>query len=99
MMPYAQWEMQKFTVLVLIDLLAAFDIVDHQILLEILSKKFGMAETMMDWFTSYLCDHKCKVCVGKEYSDIKIFKFSVPHGGILSPTLLTVIQVQYHPWY
>ena len=42
----------------------------------------------MDLFTSHLHVHKCKVCVGKEYSDIKTFNFSVPQGGTLSPTLL-----------
>ena len=28
------------------------------------------------------------MCAGKEYSDIKTFNFSVPQGGILSPTLI-----------
>ena len=73
----------KVMALVLINLSAAFDMVDHQILLEILCKMFSLAGTVMDWFTSYLHDHKFKVCIGKEYSDIKTFNFPVPQGGIL----------------
>ena len=64
-------EPQKIMALVPIDLSAAFHMVDHQILLEIWCKKFGLEGTIMDWFTSYLHDHKCNVWVGKEYSDVK----------------------------
>ena len=80
-------ESQKVTTLVLIDISATFDTVDHETLLETLCKTFGLTGTIMDWFTSHLHDHKCKVCVGKEYPDIKTFNFSVQQGGILSPTL------------
>ena len=68
-------ESQKVTALVLIDLSAAFDMVDHQTLLEILCKNFGLVGTFMDWFTAYLHDPKCKMWVGKEYLDVKTFNF------------------------
>ena len=62
MMPYGSMESQKVMAFVLIHLSAAFDMMDHQILLEFLCKKIGLAGTIMRWFTPYLYDNKCR-CV------------------------------------
>ena len=47
--------------LVLLDLSAAFDTVDHQILLEGLKKMFGFTGLVINWITSYLCGRSQKV--------------------------------------
>ena len=46
------WAMEhkNITILVIIDLSAAFDTVDHKVLLEVLQKCFGVEGTALDWF-------------------------------------------------
>ena len=46
-------ESQMVTAVVAIDLSAAFNTVDHEILLKVLIKKFGLQETALKWFNNY----------------------------------------------
>ena len=50
------WSMenQEVVPLIVIDLSAAFDTVDHDLLLAVLRKKFGMDQVALKWFRSYL---------------------------------------------
>ena len=63
----ALWNMEcgKATILTAMDLLVAFDTVDHEILLNILHDWFGLAGTALNWFNSYLRPHLCVVTVQK----------------------------------
>ena len=73
--------------LVLLDLLAAFDTVDHQILLERLKIMFGLTGTVINWITSYLSGRFQKVVVGDANSSAVPLSCGVPQGSILGPTL------------
>ena len=83
------WSMenQNVSALAAIDLSAAFDTVDHNILLTVLKNKFGISGTCLNWFKSYLTSRKCKVKVGEEYSTPKDLNFSVPQGSCAGPVL------------
>ena len=54
-------ERQSITTLVAIDLSAAFDTVDHEILLDILKHKFGIESKALQWFDNYLRPHSLMV--------------------------------------
>ena len=86
------WAMENQNVAALsaIDLSAAFDTVDHNILLEVLKVKFGISGTALDWFNNYLRPRYCKVNVGCEYSSPKELYFSVPQGSCAGPVLYLV---------
>ena len=64
------WNMEEqcVTALVAIDLNAAFDTVDHNVLIKVLNKKFGLSNTALMWFESYLQPRQFKVCVKGQYS-------------------------------
>ena len=54
---------QRVTLLVLLDLSAAFDTIDHQVLLHRLQVTYGVTGTALKWFQSYLTGRKQRVCI------------------------------------
>ena len=81
------WAMEKqhVTVKAAIDLSAAFDMVDHEILLKVLNLRFGIGSNALKWFDSYLRPRAIKVNVGSEYSLVREIDISVPQGSAASP--------------
>ena len=65
------WSMERkeATAVAVIDLSAAFDTVDHNILINLLHETFGIGDTALRWFQSYLENRYCKVKIGKDYSE------------------------------
>ena len=62
-------ESQHVTVVMALDLSAAFNTVGlHEILSNVLKHNFGLEDTVLNWFNSYLNPRSCKVNIGKEYS-------------------------------
>ena len=71
--------------------LAAFDTVDQTILVSRLSNRFGIRDTALNWFRSYLQLRKQFVSVnGIDLSAIKDLQYGVPQGSVLGPLLCSL---------
>ena len=73
--------------LLLLDLFAAFDTVDHEILLKRLNSKFLICGTALDWFCSYLTNLTQVVLIDGRKSQSRELKCGVPQGSVLGPIL------------
>lgn len=72
-------------VLVMLDLSAAFDVIDHDILFKRLDYSYGVTGDALRWIQSYLSDRRQCVAIGSATSDDKILGFGVPQGSVLGP--------------
>ena len=68
--------------LVLLDLSAAFDTVDHSVLLNVLSSRICVTDRVIEWFQSYLTGRSQVFCTGSDYSEVTSIACSVPQGSV-----------------
>ena len=75
------------SVLTLLDLSAAFDIIYHNILFHRLQYIYGISGTVLSWFEYYLtCTIQTITVNGQSSSPSDVF-FGVPQGSVRSPIL------------
>jgi hypothetical protein len=78
------------SILILLDLSAAFDTVDHEILFKTLENYFGISGSVLAWFRSYLSDRTQAVSVDGCLSGSADLVYGVPQGSVLGPVLFTL---------
>ena len=78
------------SVVVLLDLSAAFDTVDHAKLLHILKYEIGIDGTALKWFESFLVGRTQTVKIGDDYSEVLELLYGVAQGSVLGPPLFKI---------
>jgi len=87
---YTAADNKQVTVLIGLDLSAAFDTVDHEILLQRLQSEFGVTDTPLSWLRLYLEGRTNFVKLGQHQSLVVGLDIGVPQGSVLGPLLFAV---------
>ena len=93
---------QRVTLLILLDLSAAFDTVDHDTMLRRLESSFGIHGKALSWFTSYLSGRTQRIMINDSLSEPFKLECGVPQGSCLGPLLFSLYTsklfeiIEYH---
>ena len=78
------------TALVLIDFSAAFDIINHNILIQRLRLRYGIVGKALGWLQSYLQNRSQRVVIRDASSNTTCLTSGVPQGSVLGPLLFSL---------
>ena len=81
---------KKSVILVILDLSAAFNTVDHDRLLAVLNSRIDVTGAAFSWFESYLKGRTQHVAIKYVQSSMTILKCGVSQGSVLGPVLFTI---------
>ena len=77
-------------ILVMLDLSAAFDTIDHDILFSRMENTLGITGQALAWFKSYLSGRTLRIKIDKSFSELQDILWSVPQGSVLGPLLFLI---------
>ena len=81
---------RQATVFLSLDILAAFDTIDHDILLDRISQDFGIRGIVLSWLQSFVTNRLQYVAIGAEQSAPANCTSGVPQGSVLGPLLFAM---------
>ena len=87
---YKNMDKQCVTLVTAIDLSAAFDMVNHSLLLKVLNQTYSIEGTSLRWFDSYLFDHLVCVQTNNSVSQGLDLPFFMPQGSCAGPILFNI---------
>ena len=79
----------------LLDLSAAFDCVDYDILFSRLHDRFGVRATAFNWTKSFLLGRSEQVFYKGHLSTILQLMYGVPHESVLGPNLFSLYIAEF----
>ena len=77
-------------ILILLDYSAAFDTINHQILLDRFSNKYGFKGSALSWIKSYFTHRSQSVIIKGCESSVHVPEEGVPQGSVLGPLGFTM---------
>ena len=77
-------------ILVMLDLSAAFNTIDHDILFSRMENTLGITGQALAWFKSYLSGRTLRIKIDKSFSELQDILWSVPQGSVLGPLLFLI---------
>ena len=83
-------------ILVLLDLSAAFDTIDHAVLIRTLKNYIGVSGSALAWFMSYLSDREQSIKIANTLSTSRNLPYGVPQGSVLGPQLFSLYTLPLH---
>ena len=84
---------RKGAALLLLDLSAAFDTIDHGILLHTLQHEVGITGQFLRWIERYLRDRSQAVRISGKQSENTPLTCGVPQGSVLGPLLFSIYTI------
>jgi hypothetical protein len=84
---------RKGVLLVLLDLSAAFDTVNHSVLLDRLTHDIGVKGAAKKWFKSYLSGRTTCICIDGSFSDYHSLNYGLPQGSIVGPQSFAIYSI------
>ena len=77
-------------ILILLDLSAAIDTIDHDVLFSRMESTLCIIGPALEWFRSYLGDRTLRVQIDDLFSASQETLWSVPQGSVLGPLLFLI---------
>ena len=77
-------------IMVMLDLSAAFDTIDHDTLFSRMKNTLGITGQALAWFKSYLSGRTIHIKIDKSFSELQDILWSVPQGSVFGPLLFLI---------